>query len=111
MPMIGKTHFLYYVLTWLPVDFLDLPSIATLGVLPGTSSDMEWFNELKCMKTSDANNKVEHMLNVAELTHNQPTFNSKEVQRKYIKIIYFLLTMLKSSTCTITQTHALYLRA
>ena len=49
--MIGKTHFLYYVLAWLPVDFPDLPGIATLGVLPGTSSDMEWFNELKCVKT------------------------------------------------------------
>ena len=49
MPMIGKTHFLYYVLTRLPVDFPDLPRIATLGVLPGTSSDMEWFNDIKCV--------------------------------------------------------------
>ena len=49
MPMIGKTHFLYYVLTWLPVDFPDLPGIATLGVILGISSQMEWFNELKCM--------------------------------------------------------------
>ena len=44
MPMIGKTHFLYYVLAWLQVDFPDLPGLANLGVLPGTSSDMEWFN-------------------------------------------------------------------
>ena len=51
MPMIGKTHFLYYVLAWLPVDFPELPGIATLGVLSGASksSDMEFFNELKCM--------------------------------------------------------------
>ena len=48
-PMIGKTHFLYYVLAQLPVDFPELPGIATLGVLPGASSDMEFFNELKCM--------------------------------------------------------------
>ena len=32
MPMIGKTHFLYYVLTWLPVDFPELPGISTLGI-------------------------------------------------------------------------------
>ena len=57
MPMIGKTHFLYYVLTWLPVDFLELSGIATLGVIPGTSSQMEWFNELKCMRTVDADEK------------------------------------------------------
>ena len=52
MPMIGKTHFLYYVLAWLPVDFLELPGIGTLGVLPGASesSHMEFFNELKCMQ-------------------------------------------------------------
>ena len=48
MPMIGKTHFLYYVLTQLLVDFPDLPGIASLGVIPATSSHMEWFNELKC---------------------------------------------------------------
>ena len=47
--MIGKTHFLYYVLVQLPVDFPDLPDISTLGVIPGTSSQMEWFNELKCV--------------------------------------------------------------
>ena len=88
--MIGKTHFLYYVLTWLPVDFPDLPGIATLGVLPGTSSDMEWFNELKCVKTSDANNKVQHTLNMAELAHNQPIFNSKEVQRRYKDYIFLI---------------------
>ena len=52
MPMIGKTHFLYYVLTWLLVDFPELPGIANLGVLPGTSSDMEWFNDIKCMRTT-----------------------------------------------------------
>ena len=54
MPMIGKTHFLYYVLAWLPIDFPELPGIATLGVLPGASesSDMEFFNELKCLRTT-----------------------------------------------------------
>ena len=88
--MIGKIHFLYYVLTQLPVDFLDLPGIATLAVLPETSSDMEWFNELKCVETSDANNKVQHTLDVAELTHNQPIFNSKEVQRKYKDYIFLI---------------------
>ena len=88
--MIGKTHFLYYVLAWLPVDFPDLPDIATLGVLPGTSSDMEWFNELKCVETLDADNKVQHMLDVVELTHNQPIFDSKEVQRKYKNYIFLI---------------------
>ena len=29
--MIGKTHFLYYVLAWLPVDFPDLSGIALNG--------------------------------------------------------------------------------
>ena len=89
-PMIGKTHFLYYVLTWLPVDFLDLPGIATLGVIPGTPIQMEWFNELKCRQTVDHNNKVHHMLDVAECTHNDPTFKSREVQKKYYNYIFLI---------------------
>ena len=102
--MIGKIHFLYYVLAWLPVDFLDLPGIATLGALPGISSDMEWFNELKCVETSDANNKVQHMLDVAELTHNQPIFDSKEVQRKYKNYI-FLIDNAKKRVCVQLHEH------
>ena len=73
MPMIGKTHFLYYVLAWLPVDFPELPGIATLGVLPGASSDMEFFNELKCVRTSTSTGdekKVTTTLEIAEVTHN-----------------------------------------
>ena len=88
--MIGKTHFLYYVLTWLLVDFSDLPGIATLGVLPGTSSDMEWFNELKCVKTSDANNKVQHTLHMAKVAHNKPISDSKEVLRRYKDYIFLI---------------------
>ena len=87
-PMIGKTHFLYYVLTQLTVDFPDLPGIATLGVIPGTPSQMEWFNELKCWRTVDDNNKVHHTLDMAEFAHNDPTFNSREVQQKYNNYIF-----------------------
>ena len=71
--MIGKTHFLYYVLTRLPVDFPELPGIATLGVLPGTSSDFEWFNDLKCMQTTTSTGdekKVRTTLEIAEVAHN-----------------------------------------
>ena len=89
-PMIGKTHFLYYVLAWLPVDFPELPGIATLGVIPGTSSQMEWFNELKCVQTVDADKKVHHTLDVAEFAHNEPIFNSKEVQRRYNNYIFLI---------------------
>ena len=88
--MIGKTHFLYYVLTQLPVDFPDLPGTATLGVHPGTSSDMKWFNELKCVKTSDGNNKVQHMLDMAEVAHNKPIFDSKEVLSRYKDYIFLI---------------------
>ena len=88
--MIGKTHFLYYVLVRLLVNFPELPGIATLGVLPGTSSDMEWFNELKCVQTTDAEKKVKNTLDIAEVTHNQPTFNSKEVQRRYKNYIFLI---------------------
>ena len=88
--MIGKTHFLYYVLARLLVDFPDLPGIATLGVIPRTSSQMEWFNELKCVRTVDADKKVHPTLDVAEIAHNQPIFNSKEVQRRYNNYIFLI---------------------
>ena len=74
-PMIGKTHFLYYVLTWLPVDFPELPGIATLGVFPGgsESGDMEWFNDLKCMHETTGTGdekKVTTTLKIVEVAHN-----------------------------------------
>ena len=86
--MIGKTHCFYYVLAWLPVDFPELPGIATLGVLPGgsESSDMEWFNELKCVqKTTGTGDekKVTNTLEIAEVTHNRPPSDSKEIKEKY----------------------------
>ena len=88
--MIGKTHFLYYVLALLLVDFRDLPGIATLGVIPGTSSHMEWFNELKYWQTVDDDNKAHHRLDMAKLAHNDPTFNSREVQKKYKNYIFLI---------------------
>ena len=95
MPMIGKTHFLYYVLAWLPVDFPELPGIATLGVLPGgsESSDMEWFNELKYMqKTTGTGDekKVTNTLEIAEVAHNQPPSDSKEIKEKYTNYIFLI---------------------
>ena len=95
MPMIGKTHFFYYVLARLPVDFPELPGIATLGVLPGgsKSSDMEWFNELKCVQqTTGAGDekKVTNMLEIAEVTHNRPPSDSKEIKEKYTNYIFLI---------------------
>ena len=69
MPMIGKTHFFYYVLTQLPVDFPELPGIATLGVLPGgsESSDMEWFNELKCVQETTGTGDEKKVTNTLQI--------------------------------------------
>ena len=94
-PMIGKTHFLYYVLAWLPVDFLELPGIATLGVLPGgsESSDMEWFSELKCVQTTTSTGdekKVTNTLKIAAVTHNRPPSDSKEIKEKYTNYIFLI---------------------
>ena len=92
-PIIGKTHFLYYVLAWLPVDFLELPGIATLGVLPGVSSDMEFFNELKCMRTTTGTcdeKKVRTTLEIAEVAHNRPPSDSKEIQTRYKNYIFLI---------------------
>ena len=94
-PMIGKTDFLFYVLTWLPVDFPELPGIATLGVFPGgsDSGDMEWFNDLKCMhETTGTGNekKVSTTLKIAEVAHNRPTFHSKEIKEKYKYYIFLI---------------------
>ena len=95
MPRIGKTHFLYYVLAWLPVDFPELPGIATLGVFPGGSDsrDMEWFNELKCVKETTGTGdekKVTNTLQIAEVTHNRPPFNSNEIRKKYTNYIFLI---------------------
>ena len=86
---------LYYVLTRLPVDFPELPSIATLGVLPGgsKSSDMEWLNEIKCMqKTTGTGDekKVTNMLEIAEVAHNRPPTDSKEIKEKYTNYIFLI---------------------
>ena len=93
MPMIGKTHFLYYVLARLLVDFPELPGIATLGVLPGASSDMEFFNELKCVETTTGTGdekKVRITLEIAEVAHNQPPSDSKEIQTRYKNYIFLI---------------------
>ena len=93
MPMIGKTHFLYYVLARLLVDFPELPGIATLGVLPGASesSDMEFFKELKCVRTTTGTGdekKVTTTLEIAEVAHNRPPSDSKKIKNRFKDYIF-----------------------
>ena len=42
------------------------------------------------MQTVDADDKVYTTLDVAEIAHNQPIFNSKEVQRRYNNYIFLI---------------------
>ena len=95
MPMIGKTHFLYYVLAQLLVDYPELPGIATLGVLPGASesNDMEFFNELNCVQTTTSTGdekKVTTTLKIAEVTHNRPPSDNKEIKNRFKDYIFLI---------------------
>ena len=70
-----------------------MPGIATLGVLPGTSSDMEWFNDIKCVQTTTSTGdekKVTTTLKIAEVAHNQPPSDSMEIQTRYKNYIFLI---------------------
>ena len=90
MPMIGKTHFLYYAFAWLPVDFPDLPGNATVGVIPTKLSSSEWFNDVKCRQKEKDEGNYKHAVKVAEVAHNDPTFRSREIRELYKDNIFLI---------------------
>ena len=61
-PMIGKTHFLYYVLAWLTVDIPDLPGFAVVSYIPTGHGSPVWWNVLENV-CEEKNGQTRHILN------------------------------------------------
>ena len=87
-PMIGKTHFLYYVLARLAVDIPSLPGFAVVSKIPTRIGSPVWWNILENV-SPDKSGQTTHILKAREPSNISPPTYSRDI-RKYKDYIFLI---------------------